>query len=204
MGGEGRTTQVLVRRGYEGGENFDCVIGCDLMRADDEKRLYDYIDRYKPRVLVMAPQCTGMAGWGRFNAVMNPEAHQRSQQISHHLGTICAKCAMMQKLGGRHYFLEQPKGSDLFKLPIFQQLAYITGATWCYMDMCMVGLRSIRSNKLLKKPSELWASHEHLLWRFRSKCCNGLHDHDTIEGGESKPSQIWTWTFVVDFCSHLS
>ena len=37
MGGEGRTTQVLVRRGYEGGENFDCVVGCDLMRADDEQ-----------------------------------------------------------------------------------------------------------------------------------------------------------------------
>ena len=99
MGGEGRTTQVLVRRGYDGGENFDCVIGCDLMRADDEQRLYDYIDRYKPRVLVMAPQCTGMAGWGRFNAVMNPEAHRRSERISHHLGTICAKCAMMQKVG---------------------------------------------------------------------------------------------------------
>ena len=60
----------------------------------------------------------------------------------------------------------------------------------------MVGLRSIRSGRLLKKPSELWASHEHLLWRFRSRCCNGLHDHDTIEGGESKPSQVWTWNFV--------
>ena len=96
MGGEGRTTQVLVRRGYSGGENFDCVIGCDLMRADDEQRLYDYIQRYKPKVLVMAPQCTGMAGWGRFNAVMNPDAHARSAAVSHHLGTTCANCAFMR------------------------------------------------------------------------------------------------------------
>ena len=70
------------------------VVGCDLMRADEEQRLYDHIARYKPKVLVMAPQCTGMAGWGRFNAVMNPEAHRRSERISHHLGTICANCAI--------------------------------------------------------------------------------------------------------------
>ena len=195
MGGEGRTTQVLIRRGYQGGRNFDCVIGCDLMREDDEKSLYAYVRRFKPKVLVMAPQCTGMAGWGRFNAVMNPEAHQRSARVSHYLGTICAQCAMMQKAEGRHYFLEQPKGSDLFKMPIYQQLAYVTQATWCYMDMCMVGLRSTRG-WLLRKPSELWASHEHLLWRFRARVCNGQHEHDTIEGGESKPSQIWTWNFA--------
>ena len=30
-----------------------------------------------------------------------------------------------------------------------------------------------------------------------STCCNGQHDHDTIEGGESKPSQ----SLDVDFCS---
>ena len=136
MGGEGRTTQVLVRRGYSSGDNFDCVVGCDLMRADEEQRLYDYIGRFKPKVLVMAPQCTGMAGWGRFNAVMNPEAHQRSAAISHHLGTICARCAILQYEGGRHYFLEQPKGFDLYKMPIYQYLAYVTRMIWCYMHMC--------------------------------------------------------------------
>ena len=193
MGGEGRTTQVLIRRGFKAGMNFDCVVGCDLMRKDDEEALYRYLDRYKPKVLVMAPQCTGMAGWGSLNAVINPEAHQRSVRISHHLGNICARCAKMQIDGGRHYFLEQPKGSDLFNLLSFRIL--LTHSTWCLMHMCMVGLKSTRG-KLLKKPSELWASHESLLWRFRSRICDSQHEHDKIEGGESKPSQIWTWYFV--------
>ena len=146
----------------------------------------------------MAPQCTGMAGWGRFNAVVNPDAHRASARVSYHLGTICANCAITQLQEGRHYFMEQPKGSDLYKLPIFQQLAYLVGANdyngWCYMDMCTVGLRSTRGRPL-KKATELWASSEHLLWRFRSRLCNGQHEHDQIEGGESKPSQIWTWRF---------
>ena len=88
----------------------------------------------------------------------------------------------MQVAEGRHYFLEQPRGSDLLDMPIFQRLALFC-AIWCYMDMCMVGLRSVQTGKLLKKPSELWASSEHLLWRFRLRKCYGLREHDTIEGG---------------------
>ena len=136
----------------------------------------------------MAPQCIGMAGWGRRNLIAHPDSSvvQQSLRTSHHLGTICANCAFMQLSEGRHYFIEQPKGSDLYTLPIFQRLSYATGANdfekWCYMDMCMVGLRSSRG-LLLKKPSELWASSEHLLWRFRRRLCNGQHEHDTTQGG---------------------
>ena len=100
------------------------------MRNDEEQRLYEYIRHYKPKVLVMAPQCTGMAGWGRRNLLAHPDSAvvQQSFRTSHHLGTICANCAFMQLSEGRHYFIEQPKGSDLYKLPIFQRLSYMTGA----------------------------------------------------------------------------
>ena len=134
---------MLIRRGYKCGRNFDCVVGVDLMQKECELELYGYIRKYKPRVLVMAPQCTGMAGWGRYNALIQSETHMRNAEISQALGTICANCAIMQVLEGRHYFLEQPKGSDLLKLPIFQRLAHLC-ANWCYMVMCMVGLRSVR------------------------------------------------------------
>ena len=152
------------------------------MRKEDEMDLYDDVRRYKPKVLVMAPQCTGMAGWGRFNAVMNPIAHEASASVSRHLGEICAMCALKQVEEHRHYFCEQPRGSDLYQLPTFILLSN-TCAIWCYMDMCMVNLRSQKNKRLLKKPSELWASHELLLYRFRRFTCDGNHLHDTIEGG---------------------
>ena len=195
MGGEARTTSVMVRRNYLGGLNFDCVVGVDLMNPADEHDLYVYLRKSKPFVLVMAPQCTGMAGWGRLNAVVNPVTHAKSVSVSHHLGRICAHCAWIQWQGNRHWFTEQPKGSDLYQLEEWQIIARETNVTWCNVHMCMVGLRSTR-NIPLKKPSELWASDEQLLWRFRPKVCDGSHDHDTIEGGESKPSQVWTWTFA--------
>ena len=145
--------------------------------------MYRYLRTAKPFVLVMAPQCTGMAGWGHFNAVMNPEAHMRSVRVSHHLGRICANCAHMQLDGGRRFFNGQPKGSALYHLLEWRRLL-LRGVLSCYMDMCMVGLRSQRKKLLLKKPSELWASHELLLRRFRIRLCNRRHVHDTIEGGE--------------------
>ena len=40
----------------------------DLTQEVHEQGLYEYIRRYKPKVLVMAPQCTGMAGWNGFGS----------------------------------------------------------------------------------------------------------------------------------------
>ena len=60
---------------------------------------------------------------------------------------------------------------------------------WCIMDMCMVGLKSTRGRPL-KKPSELWASSEFLLYHFRRKYCDGSHDHDSIEGGRVAPHKF--------------
>lgn len=167
------------------------------MRPDDEVELYEYIRRTKPFIVVMAPQCTGLAGWGNFNQKMNPEAHQRSVAISLHLGRICAKCAILQleSTPRRHFFAEQPADSVLYLEPEWVYVAHISGVTWTYMDMCMAGLRS-RLGYLLKKPSELWASHEILLLRFRRMICDGRHQHVPTEGGESRLSQIWTWLFA--------
>ena len=130
----------------------------------------------------MAPQCKGMAGWGHVNKVMNPHTHAASVAQSHHLGRICANCAYIQVHDNRHFFAEQPRNSDLYQLDEWQMLARDFPITWCYMDMCMANLRSSRG-RLMKKPSELWASHECLLAPFRAMRCDGLHVHDTIEGG---------------------
>ena len=189
LGGEARTTNILRRRHYEVGRNFDCVAGVDLMRQEDEDELYEYIMVYKPFVLAMAPQCKGMAGWGRFNAKMNPVAHKRSVAVSLHLGRICAHCAYLQIKAGRHLFCEQPRGSDLYRMDEWRKLCDLYPVVWCIMHMCMVGLVSSRG-KLLMKPSELWASSEYLLYHFRRMYCDHSHEHDTIEGGSQAPHKF--------------
>ncbi len=43
MGGAARTTQVLIRRMYRGGRNFDAMVGVDLTDPDEEHELYRYV-----------------------------------------------------------------------------------------------------------------------------------------------------------------
>ena len=113
------------------------------MRRDEEEALYRYAQTVKPFVLVMAPQCTGMAGWRRCSAKVNPGAHNQPVEASLTLGYVCAVCAILQMEGGRHLFLEQPRGSDLLQTEPYQYLARMPGVIWCYMHMCMVGLVSV-------------------------------------------------------------
>ena len=94
-----------------------------------------------------------------------------------------ARAVPIQLDGGRHFFNEQPKGSDLYKLPEWQ-LLLTRGVLQCNVDMCMGGLRSRRRSLPLKKPSELWASHWLWVARFENRLCDGRHSHDTIAGGE--------------------
>ena len=105
------------------------VLGIDLMIKKHEIELYEYLYRMKPFVLVMAPQCTGMAGWGHLNKVLNKETHENNAAISRHLGRICARCAKIQLIANRHDFAEQLCGSELHQLPEWQEVARMRGPT---------------------------------------------------------------------------
>eukprot|EP00975_Prorocentrum_lima_P003680 802701-Prorocentrum_lima.AAC.1 len=51
MGGEAQTTQVLVRRHYRGGRNFDAVVGVDLHNGDEIQEMCRYLAEVRPLVL---------------------------------------------------------------------------------------------------------------------------------------------------------
>ena len=93
MGGEGRTTQCLVRRrfkqGLRVGRNMDLVCNVDLLDPDDVADMWRYIRRTRPLVILMSPPCTGMKGWAPLNAIINPDTHQANKAISEHLGSLC-------------------------------------------------------------------------------------------------------------------
>ena len=91
MGGEGRATQLLVRRHHIGGRISDAVMGVVLLQHDEEYDLYRYLKEKCPFVLVMAPQRAG------------------NVEVSFRLGRICARAALLQMNGGRHFLNELPR-----------------------------------------------------------------------------------------------
>ena len=168
--------------------------------------MFKYLDVDEPLVVVMSPQCTGLAGWGRFNAMMNPETHHRTLRTSYALGDVCARVATQQLETGRCYLNEQPQGSDLYRRPGWRAIREVS--VQCVMHQCCTGLRG-HIGKTLRKATEWWASHELLVARFRPLRCDGRHLHGQVAGADTKPLQIWTWVLarilasgIVDLINH--
>eukprot|EP00959_Pyramimonas_sp_CCMP1952_P007574 158243-Pyramimonas_sp.AAC.1 len=60
--------------------------------------------------------------------------------------------------------------------------------TWVQFNMCMLGLVNSKKEPL-NKPEEVWASHEVLIYRLRSKERDRQHRHGECSGRDTKPSQ---------------
>ena len=198
FGGAADTSRLLVRR-YNAvtGINFDLTCGFNLRNQKHVQLLIQYVDEFKPVVVVMAPPCTGLKGWAGVNRVVNPEGHARSVENSTALGKLAAAIAARQLNAGRHFVAENPRGSQLWQLPEWQHL--LPRVARCTFDQCRTGLRRRKPPLLpVMKPTEMWASHPALIRRLANKYCKRDHQHavignDTWRGVtvDSKETQVW-------------
>ena len=189
-GGGALTTKLLVRRGYVGGTNFDIVVGFDLDTPKGKSHFFDYINRCRPHVLIMGPPCTGMKGFKELDKILYPESYWRSRLRSERIGTTAGQAATMQLDAGRHFFVEQPYGSDLYTLPVWVRLYH--RVSWCRIQQCAAGLVGIQTGRPIRNYFEFWASDEQLLAYVRRFVCNGRTLHAAIGREEpSKCAQVW-------------
>ena len=61
-GGAGDTAELLIKRGYSGGPNFDIICGIDLLKPQNKAYFLRYLEECKPRILLISTPCTGMKG----------------------------------------------------------------------------------------------------------------------------------------------
>ena len=61
-GGVSGTVNLLVRRGYQSGPNFDLVCGYDLFKRGDRWYFFEYLAHCRPSVLIISTPCTGLNG----------------------------------------------------------------------------------------------------------------------------------------------
>ena len=106
--GVGDTAELMVKRGYRGGPNFDMVCGIDLLKPQNKAYFLRYLEECKPRILLISTPCTGMKGFSALNRVVNHAGWVRSRRISVPLGNLGGIAAMAQMRGGRHFLAEHP------------------------------------------------------------------------------------------------
>jgi len=180
FGGQGNTSAILVRRGYYSGPNFEIVCNFDLTCAAQQRSLRRYLDECRPKVTLLHPPCTGLSGWSSLNAVTNREGWEKSRNLSVQLGKLAAQTAFIQSSSKRHWLVEQPRGSAMFRLPEWVKIDRHLRPAKVIFDQCMAGQIGRKTHLPIKKPTECWASSELLVEGLRKFQCDGSHQHANL------------------------
>ena len=116
-GGQAGVSKIAIRRRLKTGMNADIVCGIDLSKSKDRETFIKYVEQHKPLVIIGAPPCTALGGWSRYNSRMHKETYDRNRKLGEALANFYAKICLLQMAGKRHWIVENPHGSDLFRLP---------------------------------------------------------------------------------------
>ena len=168
---------------------MDMNVGMNMLDPDDVLEMFRYLKGNKPRVVVMSPPCTGLAGFRGLNRVLAPEAQARSEKRSLAVGRVCGQVALFQMRHGRHFVNEQPRGSVLYRQTEWEQVVRLGGHS-AIIDQCMAGLVSTKGIPI-RKTSDFRGSCADILSGIAYFQCDGRHEHVRCEGSETFLAQIW-------------
>ena len=102
----------------------------------------------------------------------------------------------MQLDSGRHFLIENPWSSAIWRLSFFVLLLSDPRVKCAHCDQCMYGLVDA-ANVPTRKSTAFVSSSETLIWRLRNQC-NGKHQHAQLAGSlngipKCKFSQVWPY-----------
>ena len=151
----------------------------------------------------MAPPCTPFGALSQVNRVHNREAWLKSLAIGETIAKFCSELAFTQLRHHRHFLLENPRGSELFKLTCVAALLATNKICKATFPQCSLGLLSPEGLPLLKFTT-VWTSHPTLSKPFENLQCTHTV-HGEIQGNygsqnRSKLAQVWP----VEFCRRVA
>ena len=185
FGGKGMTSIICSKvYGLRPGENFEIKCGYDLLNESHVRLLHKYLKETQPLVVLMAPPCKGFGPWIHLNLVINPAAVEEAWSQGMPLAKLCIDIAQSQLSHNRHFIIEQPRDSLMFKLDEWVQMRQHVFEAVC--DQCRLGLRNAHGEPL-QKPTRFIASHELLLNRLHGKVCLRNHTHAKV----TSEAEVW-------------
>ena len=94
---------------------------------------------------------------------------------------LCNQIYLYQISKGRHFHLEQPRGSEMIYQPQLQDIRL--GTLPAIFDMCQVGRLHLPSSKdFHQKRTQVFTTSRKLFERVHEQFCNGNHQHNPIKG----------------------
>ena len=93
---------------------------------------------------------------------------------------LCSRICEYQVRLQRHFHLEQPLGSNMVHLSEFEPISKVT--LRAVFDMCQFGLRIPKSNRFIRKSSQIYTTSLEIFRNLDQVKCHNQHEHQRIEG----------------------
>ena len=160
----------------------------DLSTFAGRHKLWSWIEQYEPEHIWVAPECGPWGGWNRLNQQKSLQLfdhihHQQQREMIH--VKLCAQLCAYQVSKGRHFHLEQPVGSCVPQLKVFQGIRQHTLRT--IFDMCQFGLKIPQTERFLRKKSQVFTTSQQIFVTLNNRTCKNQHVHQRIEGSHKFP-----------------
>jgi len=156
----------------------------DLSTKEGRHKLWTWIEMYEPRNIWVAPECKHWGNWAWYNMGRSMQLFDiiqgERQSDKPHL-TLCNQIYLHQISHGRHFHMEQPRGSEMIQQPELTDVRM--GTLPATFDMCQVGdLKLPGSKEYLQKRTQVFTTSRKLFERIHQTFCHGEHVHKPIKG----------------------
>ena len=174
----------------------------DLSTIEGRAKLWKVIDEQQPSHIWVAPECGPWGGWNHLNMYKSVKlfdqiCQKRREQLTHI--SLCSQLCQFQIERKRHFHLEQPLGSGMVFTSQFQTIRDSTTRTT--VDMCVFGLKVPKTNRFLRKASQIFSTDPEMCRSFQGKKCSDQHEHQAIAGSIGTPDGRVNLThFCATYC----
>ena len=176
------------------GQAFDLTLGHDLLKADMQAEVVQYLDFMRPGLVVISPPCT------LFTPLQNLNKHRKYQiflkrlRFARKLLRFSAKVAEKVMSYGGQFVLEHPLTSTAWLENELQQLMADDRVILVACDQCMFDLRSTSGN-LHKKPTGFITTSPEIATELDQRC-DRSHQHEQVigsnqTGNRAKRAQVY-------------
>ena len=176
-----RIVEEVIKQGGKA-DRFTMQHG-DLSTFEGQVELIKTIIRKRPKNIWMAPECHPWCAWNRFNASKSTKQYmtiQRSRRESLIHLQLCSFICKLQVDAGRHFHLENPGTSDLWKQAQAQPLIRMTKSI--HLDQCRFGLIHPEDSRPLKKYTRVQTTSNSMVRNLDGRICQKNHEHAQISG----------------------
>ena len=136
------------------------------------------------------------------NRHLHEETWRKTRNIGVALAGFAAKLCWIQLDAGRHFILENPAGSELFKLSSIAAIFNHEGVVKVNVPQCAMGLR-VHGEPILKNTT-LMASSLLLLEPFKGVRCTCKYHGELMGGNKTKLAQVWPRGMCLRICIGIS